>query len=68
VFKRDGYRCVDCGTTEDLTADYEPGGIHSRNPDDYKTRCRSCHGRKDAPRAQEKKHVSLDIPEPRLLG
>ena len=43
--------CVDCGDWHDLTADFLPGGPHSRNIADYETRCRPCHGRRHAERA-----------------
>ena len=43
--------CERCGTGEQLTYHYKPGGVHSFNPADYSTLCRSCHGKQDAPRA-----------------
>lgn len=50
VFKRDGYRCVQCGTTEDLTIDHIypriRGGGHTE--DNLQTLCRSCNSRKGA--------------------
>jgi 5-methylcytosine-specific restriction endonuclease McrA len=47
-----GNQCERCGTSEQgLTYHYKPGGVHSFNPDDYETLCRSCHGQVDAPRA-----------------
>ena len=52
VKRRDGYRCVECGTTRNLTVHKKTGGPHiSRNLDDYETRCRRHHGSIDAPRA-----------------
>jgi 5-methylcytosine-specific restriction endonuclease McrA len=47
VFRRDGYRCVDCGTTKDLTLDYlvplqDGGRMDETNAE---TRCRSCNAR-----------------------
>jgi hypothetical protein len=53
VKRRDNYRCVECGTSRNLTVHYKLTGPHtSRNLDDYETRCRSCHGTIDAPRAR----------------
>ena len=50
VFERDGYRCVQCGTTEDLTIDHIypriRGGAHTE--DNLQTLCRSCNSRKGA--------------------
>lgn len=46
-----GNACERCGTGENLTYHYRPGGKHSFNPDDYSTLCRRCHGAVDAPRA-----------------
>jgi 5-methylcytosine-specific restriction endonuclease McrA len=51
VLRRDGYRCVDCNATSDLTLDYlvplQDGG--QMTLDNAQTRCRSCnasHGRR----------------------
>lgn len=44
--------CQNCGATDRLSFHFRPGGVHSRNPEDYLTLCRSCHGSVDAPRAQ----------------
>jgi hypothetical protein len=53
VKQRDNYRCVECGMSRNLTVHKKTGGPHtSRNLDDYETRCRSCHGSIDAPRAR----------------
>ena len=45
VFKRDGFKCVFCGATDDLTLDHviprSKGG--SSNPDNLQTLCRSCN-------------------------
>lgn len=50
VFKRDGYRCVDCGTDEELTVDHviplARGGADEMS--NYRTRCRPCNSRKGA--------------------
>lgn len=55
VLERDQHTCRDCGATEDLTVDLVNAtleGDHRRATiDDCVTRCRSCHGSKDAPRA-----------------
>lgn len=48
VLARDGFRCVTCGTSDDLTVDLLVGFDHAAaRPDDCVTRCRVCHGRKD---------------------
>jgi 5-methylcytosine-specific restriction endonuclease McrA len=56
VLERDGYRCVDCGTPDDLTVDLVNPALNgdhlAAQPEDCATRCRSCHGSKDAPRAK----------------
>lgn len=48
VFKRDGFRCVDCGTQDDLSADHvipeSKGGPTTF--DNLKTRCCRCNSRK----------------------
>lgn len=48
VFERDGYRCVTCGTSDDLTLDHivpwSLGG--SDTPDNLQTLCRVCNSRK----------------------
>jgi hypothetical protein len=44
-------QCEWCASGENLTYHYKPGGVHSFNPADYLTLCRSCHGSIDAPRA-----------------
>ena len=50
VFRRDGYRCVQCGSTDDLTIDHiYPqilGGGHTE--DNLQTLCRPCNSRKGA--------------------
>jgi 5-methylcytosine-specific restriction endonuclease McrA len=67
VFKRDGYRCVDCGRrrdelgpTEVLVCDHDPtpvgeileAGGNPLDPDGCRTRCSTCSGRKDGGRSQ----------------
>lgn len=50
IFERDGYRCVQCGTSEDLTIDH----IHPKSlggadtADNLQTLCRPCNCRKGA--------------------
>jgi len=48
VFKRDGFKCVDCGTQDDLSADhvipFSRGGPTTL--ENLKTRCRTCNSRK----------------------
>ncbi|WP_055694242.1 HNH endonuclease [Streptomyces prasinopilosus] len=50
VYERDGYRCVRCGATDDLTLDH----IHpwvlggTNNVDNLRTLCRSCNSSKNA--------------------
>ena len=45
---RDGFKCVDCGTSEDLTLDYitplQDGGTQTLP--NAATRCRTCNARK----------------------
>jgi 5-methylcytosine-specific restriction endonuclease McrA len=55
VLERDGHRCVDCGSTENLQADFIPSGVHTRNLDDYATRCAACHTRKTVAQSQGRK-------------
>jgi 5-methylcytosine-specific restriction endonuclease McrA len=48
VIHRDGYRCRDCGTGDDLIADHivsrRNGGTH--HPDNLRALCQSCNARK----------------------
>lgn len=48
VFERDSYRCVDCGTADDLTCDHRhpraSGGV--TDSCNLVTRCRPCNARK----------------------
>jgi HNH endonuclease len=50
VFQRDGYACVHCGSTSDLTVDHihpvSLGGID--DPSNLQTLCRSCNSTKGA--------------------
>jgi hypothetical protein len=50
IYRRDGYRCVECGSTDDLTLDHihpwSRGG--SDHPSNLRTLCRSCNSRKGA--------------------
>lgn len=50
VFARDDYRCVHCGTRENLSVDHihpvSKGGTN--NMDNLQTLCRSCNSRKGA--------------------
>jgi hypothetical protein len=50
VMRRDGYRCVQCGSAEDVTLDHiEPqvyGGGH--DPSNLRVLCRSCNSQKGA--------------------
>jgi hypothetical protein len=52
VFFRAQYRCEwsDC-TSPATTVDYERGGVHTRNPADYKAYCAHHHGVKDGARS-----------------
>ncbi len=56
ILERDGYRCVDCGMTDDehkvrwkrpITIDHVDKDRSNNSPDNLKTRCLTCHGRKD---------------------
>lgn len=51
VFRRDGYRCVDCGSGEDLTLDYltplQDGGRQVES--NAVTRCRSHNASRGRP-------------------
>ena len=50
VFKRDGYKCISCGTDSDLTIDHihpqSKGGTNSIS--NLQTMCRSCNSSKGA--------------------
>ena len=50
IYKRDGYRCLFCGTDSDLTLDHihpkSLGGPHTE--DNLQTLCRSCNSSKGA--------------------
>ncbi|MFF9003630.1 HNH endonuclease [Streptomyces achromogenes] len=50
VYERDGYRCVRCGTTEDLTLDHvHPWVLGGKNSaDNLRTLCRPCNSSKNA--------------------
>lgn len=50
VFERDGYRCVECGTCEDLTIDHiYPKSLGGADTvDNLQTLCRPCNCRKGA--------------------
>lgn len=55
AYVRDGFRCVDCGTAEDLTGHLDPsleGNHELATVDDVTTLCRSCHGSRDASRVR----------------
>lgn len=50
VFARDGGRCVECGSTDDLHCDHnvELSNGGTNHPDNLITLCRTCHSRKTA--------------------
>jgi 5-methylcytosine-specific restriction endonuclease McrA len=50
VFRRDGNRCGECGTTDDLTLDHvHPWSLGGPDtPENLQTLCRSCNSRKGA--------------------
>lgn len=60
IFKRDDYRCVDCGHRDDtetgagLIADHVHGidSVRAYSDEELETRCAPCSGRKDGPRRQ----------------
>lgn len=52
VFERDGWKCLICGSVDDLTVDHIDGnGRHSATPNNdmgnLRTLCRKCHGSVD---------------------
>lgn len=47
VLWRDGYRCVKCATTSDLTVDHIDRNRKNNELSNLQVLCRSCHGRKD---------------------
>jgi hypothetical protein len=50
IYERDGYRCVECGETDDLTLDHihpRSRGGSDRDPN-LRTLCRSCNSSKGA--------------------
>lgn len=55
VYSRDGFRCRECGTAQDLSLDHihpwSKGG--SDHPENLQTLCRSCNSRKGARLASE---------------
>lgn len=66
VFERDGYKCLICGSSENLSIDHIDGnGIHvlesGRKPnndlDNLRTLCRSCHGRESGKRRGKVPHM-----------
>lgn len=51
IYARDGYRCIDCGATTDLTLDHIVPLAHEvkrhYRDDELATRCRACNSRKE---------------------
>lgn len=52
VFRRDNWRCVLCGSGDNLQCDHIDGAL-DHQLENLQTLCRSCHGRKTAREAQE---------------
>lgn len=56
ILKRDGYKCVECGMTDEehkakwnrpITIDHKDKNRKNNSPENLRTMCLSCHGRKD---------------------
>lgn len=50
IYTRDGHRCLECGTTDDLTLDHiYPWSLGGPDTDDnFQTLCRPCNSKKGA--------------------
>jgi len=47
ILKRDGNKCVECGSSEELHVDHIRYGVMGKEkPEDLQTLCKSCHGSK----------------------
>ncbi len=56
VLQRDGYKCIECGMTDaehkakwgrPITIDHKDRNKKNNSPDNLRTMCLRCHGRKD---------------------
>ncbi|MFF9438499.1 HNH endonuclease [Streptomyces sp. NPDC014735] len=70
VFRRDGFRCLACGSEDDLTIDHvqhqSAGGRHG--VENLRTLCRSCNSRRGSGHSQRltgRRGRSREIPLPR---
>lgn len=62
IFARDKWKCVVCGSKEDLTIDHIDGnGRNSKKPNNkmsnLRTLCRKCHGSIDGKRSNAKRKI-----------
>lgn len=65
ILDRDGYKCIECGMTDaehkekwgrPITIDHKDKNKKNNSPENLRTMCLSCHGRKDLhPELREKK-------------
>lgn len=80
ILERDGYKCIDCGMTDvehkkkwgrPITIDHKDRNRKNNSPENLRTMCLSCHGRKDLiPELKDKKiiHARFDIMASRANG
>ena len=71
IFERDGWVCLICHSSKDLTIDHIDGnGRHSKNPNNelsnLRTLCRKCHGSIDGKRGQAKRYFGYRLDLPRI--
>lgn len=62
VYRRDNHRCIDCGSTVDLTVDHIVPVVTTRRvryrDNELATRCRSCNSRRGARHAAARPGVT----------
>lgn len=80
VLERDGYKCVECGMTDEahkvkwgrpITIDHKDRNRQNNSLENLRTMCLSCHGRKDLlPELRDKKIIDsrFDIMASRANG